>query len=407
MSKNKRKIYRRPNKLLFGFARIISQLLCRFVYKLKVVRNDLEDRGGRCVIIANHESVIDVLPAIATVPMGTHFVVSRAMMKSMPIAPFMEMCGAIDKNQFQTSPLDMRRMKAVLDHGEPLMIYPAGLMSESGASTPIPPATARVLKWFKSDVYVARVHGTYLTDPKWARVRRRGEISIEIYKLATEDELAALSDDDAATLVTDHLSFDAYRENEQRRVYYKNGDNIEGLEGVLYKCPSCEGEFTIRPRDRRFLLCQACGYSVKSDNFGMLSSACKADLVYKYPSDWHAYIERSVYKFVCEHQGFYYETPAQVFTINEKKHRYECLGNGVVGFDINNFYLDVHLRKGRLIEKIPTGAFPILPFRPGRYFEIQHADRIYRILPDHPIIVMKWIFTLKACFRLKQENYQK
>jgi hypothetical protein len=54
-------------------------------------------------------------------------------------------------------------------------------------------------------------------------------------------------------------------------------------------------------------------------------------------------------------------------------------------------------------EEIPTSAFPILPFRPGEYFEIQHGEKIYRIIPDNPGIVMKWIFVLKASFRLKQE----
>ena len=161
MKKKTKKSFRHPNRFLFGLAKAISRFMCRFILNAKVVRNELEGKTGRCVIIANHESVIDVLPAYTVVPAKTHFVVSKAMMQSMPIAPLMEMCGAIDKNQFQTSALDMRRMKAVLDHDEPLMLYPAGLMTESGASTPIPLATAKVLKWFKADIYVARVNGTY------------------------------------------------------------------------------------------------------------------------------------------------------------------------------------------------------------------------------------------------------
>ena len=187
--KQKTSSYRRPNRFVFSTARLISRFLCRFVFNVKIGRNELDRKAGRCVIIANHESVIDVLPAYTVVPDNTHFVISKAMMQSMPIAPLMEMCGVIGKNQFQTSALDMRRMRSVLDHDEPLMLYPAGLMTESGTSTPIPVATAKALKWFKSDVYVARVSGTYLTNPKWAKVKRRGKITIDLYKLDTRRSL--------------------------------------------------------------------------------------------------------------------------------------------------------------------------------------------------------------------------
>ncbi len=400
MSK-KKKSYREPNPLIFGLARGISRFLCRFFYNVKILRNDLEGKSGRYVIIANHESIIDVLPAYTVVPPKTHFVVSKAMMDSMPIAPLMEMCGAIGKNQFQTSALDMRRMKSVLDHNETLMFYPAGLMTESGTSTPIPIATAKVLKWFNTDIYVAKVNGTYLTNPKWAKVKRRGKITIELYKLASKEEFAALSDEEAAALVVEHLSFDAYRENDKQKVYYKNGDNVEGLQHVLYKCPLCEREFTIKVRNKNKLHCTNCGYTVKSDNYGILSLVGGGAPIFNYPSDWHAYIEESVYDHVKAYPNFYYEMHAKIRTINEKKHRYETVGEGTITLSFDKFVIDGVIDGMPYVDEISTTTFPILPFRPGAYFEIQHNDHIYRIVPDNPAIVMKWIFTLKSTFRLK------
>ncbi len=402
--KKHKKKFRHPNKFVVSLGKAISRFLCKYIYNVKIVRNELDGKNGRYVIIANHESIIDVLPAYAAVPPKTHFVVSKAMMQSLPIAPLIEMSGAISKNQFQTSALDMRKMKAVLDHDEPLMLYPAGLMTESGASTPIPLATAKVLKWFNADVYVARVNGTYLTNPKWARVKRKGEITLELYKLSSKEDFAALSDEEAANLVTEHLSFDAYRHNEEKKVYYKNGDNVEGLEFVLYKCPKCHKEFTIYVRGKNKLVCEDCGYAVQSDNYGLLSSLGPGEPIYKYPSDWHAFIEESVYEFVKEHPNFYYETPAEIHAINEKKHKYEPIGRGKIGFDFDKFVMQGTLRGKNFVEEISTQAFPILPFSPGAYFEIQHGENIYRIIPDDPSIVMKWIFTLKATFRLKHEE---
>lgn len=404
MPKSNKKSYREPNKFVVSIGKGISKFLCKYIYNVKIVGNELDDQAGRCVIIANHESVIDVLPTYAIVPPKTHFVISKAMMQTLPIAPLIEMSGAISKNQFQTSALDMRRMKAVLDHDEPLLLFPAGLMTESGASTPIPLATAKVLKWFKSDVYVARLNGTYLTNPKWSNVKRKGEITIEIYKLASKEDFDIMTDEQAADLVTEHLSFDAYRHNDEKKVYYKNGDNVQGLEYVLYKCPCCHKEFTIYARGKNKLVCEECGYAVKSDNYGKLSLIGVGDPIFEYPSDWHAFIEESVYEFVKEHPNFYYETPAEIHAINEKKHKYEPVGRGTIGFDFDKFVMEGTMNGKPFVETISTQAFPILPFRPGAYFEIQHGEQIYRIIPDNPEIVMKWIFTLKATFRLKHEE---
>ena len=54
------------------------------------------------------------------------------------------------------------------------------MMSEDGASTPIPLATGKSLKWLGQDVYVAYVEGSYLTNPKWGRKWRKGQINIDI-----------------------------------------------------------------------------------------------------------------------------------------------------------------------------------------------------------------------------------
>ena len=114
MQKNGKKTFRHPNKFVVSLGKGISRFLCKYIYNVKIVRNELDDQAGRCVIIANHESVIDVLPTYAIVPQNTHFVISKAMMQTMPIAPLIEMSGAISKNQFQTSTAFILRISRAL-----------------------------------------------------------------------------------------------------------------------------------------------------------------------------------------------------------------------------------------------------------------------------------------------------
>ena len=74
-------------------------------------------------------------------------------------------------------------MKEVVDNNMPLTIYPAGLMSEQGIATPIPDSTGKFLKWLKQDVYIAKIRGTYLTKPKWSKVRRKGKKDGTFHKI--------------------------------------------------------------------------------------------------------------------------------------------------------------------------------------------------------------------------------
>ncbi len=409
MQKNKKNQYKKPNPFIYGTVRLITKFLCKFVYKVKVLRNEFNGTSGKRVIIANHESAIDFLIPYATIKEPIHMVASHSIVDTLPVASLAPKCGVITKNQFSTMLVDLHRMKTVVDHEAPLMIYPAGLMTESGTSTPIPLATGHALKWLGADVYVAKVKGTYLTSPKWAKKKRKGRITIDIYKLGSKEDFAKMTNEEAEKLIEEHLSFDAYRDNETDMVPYKNGNNVEGLENVLYKCPKCKREYTISPMHKSSLSCSACGYTVKSDKYGMLSAPEGKRTIFKYPSDWHAYIEGCVYREVEKNHDFRYETSGKIFTIDNKKHKFVEVGYGKITLDFDNFTIDGKVYGEPIYEVIRTDSFPLLPFKPGLRFEIQRGEEIYRIVPDDGRIVMKWMLILKSTFKIKhrQENRRK
>lgn len=396
-----RPLYRKPNPIIFAVLQFLSRVICRVYFRMKVVRNELKGSSGRRVIIANHEAAMDFLASYAVVPSNTHAITSRSIMHSMPLCPLMQACGIIEKNQFQTSVMDLKRMRAVLDNNGILMFYPAGLMTESGMSTPIPTATGKSLKWFDADVYMAKVSGTYLSQPKWSKKLRRGKVSLDLYRLATREELAAMSTEEINALVEQHMAFDAYRYNDAQRIPYENGDHIEGLENVLYQCPACGKEYTMTAAAKNTLTCSACGYTVQSDVYGMLTAKAGQETIFRYPSDWHAHIENNVLQDIQHHPNYRLETSATILQINEKRHRFEPVGEGTVTLDANRFCIDGTLNGQPFHKEISTEPFPMLPFKPGKCFEIQQGSDIYRVQPKDGRIVMKWILTLKAAYQLR------
>ncbi len=399
----KSKLYNKINPIIFYPVKLISKIYSKAFLRLRVKRNEFSCKDGRRkVVIINHESSLDFMIAYSVIPSKIHLVASNSYVRGLSIHDLMLQCGLIGKNQFSTAVTDMKKMKAVLDDGNVLGIFPAGLMPEAGVATPTPPATAKALKWFDADIYALKISGTYLTTPKWSKVKRKGKCTADLYKLATAEEYAKLSPEEASKLIETHLYFDAYKNNVENKIEYKNGDNVEGLENVLYKCPNCSAEYSIKSKSNT-LTCSSCGYSVKSDKLGVLHINSDFPLHFSLVSDWHAYIEKCVYEKIKANPNFKLETIAEIHKINDKKHKFERVGSATVALDMQNFTMEGILFGEKFQKQIYAGNFPILPFVPGKRFEIQDGNDIYRVYPETPERCMEFIFAVKSIFKLRHE----
>ena len=240
-------MYKKPRKFFYRLTQLVSGFVSRFTFKKKYKRNELKGVKGPAVVIANHQCALDFVNLIGATRVPMNFVISSAFYNTLPVKGIMKQAGVIPKQQFQTSLHDMKDMKAVIDGGGILALYPAGLMCEDGLSTPIPVATYRFLQWMHADVYVAKTQGAYFVHPKWAKKKRPGRTYLDIYKLVSAEDIGNIPAEEFAAMCENALLFDAYSEQEELRIRYKGGDNLEGLENVLYMCPHCGKEFSVSP----------------------------------------------------------------------------------------------------------------------------------------------------------------
>lgn len=397
---------RKPNRFWYRTAQLASRIVAHHLFYPSILRNEIKDKKGPFVVIANHQAALDFINLIGTTRTPMHFVVSDCFYNTLPVRGIMNKIGVIPKQQFQTTLTDIKKMRAVLDAGRPLVIYPAGLMCEDGISTPIPQATYQFLKWTKVDIYVARTYGTYLAKPKWAKQARPGRTYLDIYKLFDREELAAADLDTIRERTEQALFFDAYREQEGYRVHYMHGDNVEGLENVLYQCPHCQREFEMEVRDKTRIACRACGYEQVADKLGFLHNEAGIGPELRYVSDW----SRAIYEALAEkvangtENGISFH--AKLATIDYKKKKFHEADEGTITLteqgiriveDGEQFSLDV-----------PITTFASLPFGPGKHLDIQHGKDIYRCYPDDGRVVMKAINLVKIYYerRLKAAEHK-
>ena len=178
--------YQKPNTAVYRIAQGISWLAASLVFRLKILRNEIKDQEGPYLVIANHQCALDFVNLIVATSRPMTFVLSKSFFSTLPIQGWLKQLGVIPKQQFQTTVSDMKKMKAVVEAGEPLVIYPAGLMCEDGLSTPVPKATYKFIKWMNVDVYMAKTQGSYFVMPKWSGKLRPGRTTMDIFRLFTK-----------------------------------------------------------------------------------------------------------------------------------------------------------------------------------------------------------------------------
>lgn len=387
----------KPNRLCYRLAQAISWFVATFIFKRKYIRNEIRGKEGPFVVLANHQAAYDFVNLIGATARPMTFVISRSFFSTLPIQGFLTKMGVIPKQQFQTNTADLKKMKAVVDRGDPLVIYPAGLMCEDGLSTPIPGATYKFIKWMDADIYIARTQGTYFVMPKWAKGFRPGRTTMDIYKLFSREELQSLSVEDVQKKADEALLYDAYREQEQLQALYKKGSHIRGLENVLYACPRCGVEFTIVPVAENTLRCSSCGFEAVSDQYGFLTTNGEP---LRYVSDWSRKIQTGLKEKMLAGEQPPLSAPVEIRVVDGKKHKFVTAGRGVLTISQEELRLEGSIFGEEKQVVIPAGTVPTLPFTPGKHLELQEGSMIYRCLPEQSHLVMKFIHMLKVSYEL-------
>ncbi len=396
--------YKKPSWLHYRMAQVVCWLFAKVIFRRKVLRNEIKGVTGPYVVIANHQAAYDFASLLSLNWRPMSFVISNSFYNSLPISGFLNKLGVIPKQQFQTTVADMKNMKAVVDAGQPLVIYPAGLMCEDGLSTPMPTATYKFLKWLGVDIYVARISGSYFAMPKWSAGFRPGRTCLDVYKLISAEELAHMDIDTIRDKTDQALLYDAYREQEQMKVKYRHGHEIQGLENVLYVCPHCGGEHTIHVRGKSTLYCRVCGFEQTADEYGFLHNAKGIGPEIRYVSDWSRMIYERLAKQVREGTASELSCNAKIQMIDYEKHQFLQVGQCTVTLNRDQFRIVGSMNGEETELEISIAGLPTLPFGPGKYFEIQDGKNIYRCVPDDGRLVMKFINLVKIFYKLSHPD---
>ena len=393
---------------IYSIWKFLASILAMVVFRRKFLRNEIKNIKGPFVVIANHQAALDFINLIGATKEPMSFVISNSFYRTIPFKGILPRLGLIPKQQFQTTVANVRKMKQVISAGGILVIYPAGLMSDDGTSTPLPVGTYNFLKWTKADIYMAKTIGTYFSMPKWRKGGiRGGRTYIDIYKLFSKDELQTIGADELRRRTDEALLFDAYEEQESYLAKYQRNSDIEGIENVLYICPNCKKEFTVRTRDKSTIYCESCGFEEKADKYQLLHKTSEVGDEIRHPSKWNAMIYTLVKEQIESGKLSTLSSKVEIQMIPNGKRSFERVGDGTLTLTKDSFALSgvPGIEEPELI--IPIESFAALPYNPGKYIEVQYGEDIYRCLPEDGRLVIKFINMVKIFYEINTAEVEK
>ena len=176
----------------------------------------------------------------------------------------------------------VKNMLGVLKRNCALGLFPEGIQSTGGSTHPINPATAQFIKRSRANIVVCTTRGAYLATNRYSNDRKKGYIGVNYSLLFTPDDLEKLSEEQIYNSILQKISYNDFAFNKTaRQRYIGKKTNAFGIDKILYICPSCKAEHTLRVEGDT-VTCESCGFGVRINEYYDLIATkggdCPADI---------------------------------------------------------------------------------------------------------------------------------
>ncbi len=281
--KNKNK--RLPNKIISGLFLNSLRWYLGNIFSLNLEKNDTIKLNPPYLLIGNHANFWDGVLVNLFIKDPICFLVSDEYFRKPLLGWLLQIEGSIPKKKYFADFTAIKEALKAKETGRIIGIFPGGNRNWDGSTEEILFPTAKLIKMLNIPVVRVLSKGSYLTYPRWANFKRRGKISYSYDLILTNEKIQELTVEDIYREVTKSLSYREYDYQRTAMNKYMGKNLAERLELFLFLCPKCHQIGSLRSRGD-ILSCQTCGYEVKYNQYGFLSSE-KQHLYFDNPDDWN------------------------------------------------------------------------------------------------------------------------
>ncbi|OHE40773.1 MAG: hypothetical protein A2Y16_07010 [Tenericutes bacterium GWF2_57_13] len=265
-----------------------------YTYKI-----DPKDYKGPYIVISNHASRVDYLyTGVAFLPHRLNYVAGYNEFFRSHLRGVFHILQVIPKKNFTPEIYAIREIARVLRTGGRIILFPEGMSSISGTNQPAAVGTGKLLKHFKVPVLMSHIEGGYLTNTKYCLDDRPGRVDVTISELFKPEDLAGMTESEIQLAVDQAIKHDDYDWNKTARVPYDgHGEFAKNMHNLLYWCPKCGHEFTMKGVGN-VIRCAHCGNGATVNDYYDLIPLDASCVIPETPVKWINLERRNAYRAI-------------------------------------------------------------------------------------------------------------
>ena len=290
-----------------------------------------------------------------------------------------------------------------------VVLFPEAGYSIDGRATVLPDTVGGLIKMLGVPVAMIHAYGAFARDPLYnnLQVRSVSVAATEKYMLSPED-IASMTVEEINAAVREEFAFDNFEWQKENRIRVDEKFRADFLNRVLYKCPHCGKEWTMRGEGIS-IFCEECGCGYDLDEYGALVPREGTEGRFTHIPDWYAWQREEVKREILAGQ-YSVELPVDIGLIIDHKCLYS-VGDGVIKHGAEGFVLDGC--EGKLhYEQKPLASYSLNSdfnwYEIGDVMSIGRHDCLYYCFPKGQTgSVTKCRLATEEIYKLALEEKQK
>lgn len=304
---------KKTNRLYFSIYKLLMLDFVSHKYHMHIKKiDDISKEQGPAIIVFNHLSRIDHAYVLAASwPRQFNMMAGYNEFFRSHLAQVFKMNNCIPKKNYYPDVQSIKTTAKILKEGGVVSLAPEGLASNDGGNKPVVPGTGKMLKHFKVPVYFVHMEGEYLQNTKVNLEERYGETYATISKIFTPDDLEHLTSDDIDNKLNELFRHDEYAWNKEHHIKWQTYGHIcEHLEDLLYKCPKCGQEFTLKGTGNQFQC--SCGNGATMDDYYTWHPFNKDCVIPKSPKAWNDWQRQELIKDIRQDKDYSFTEEVEI-----------------------------------------------------------------------------------------------
>ena len=281
-------------------------LYCFFATRsghLKIHRKNMKGLKPPYIVFCSHHAWMDFyVTPLALFPHRANYVSEMEGFEFFGEWAYRQI-GCLGTRKFVNDIALVRNIKRCIERKGILVIYPEARYANVGTSSELPPSVGKLVKNLGVPMVCINMRGNYIQSPIWnTKIRKQARLDTEIIQLLTSEQIKKMTHEQVTQAISGYLAYDDYIYQLENKIKIDVPWRAEGLHKVLYRCPECNSDFSIRSEGAH-LYCENCGNRVTMNIYGRL---VQGDDAYRFSHipDWYEWqrqcvideIERGEYK---------------------------------------------------------------------------------------------------------------